>query len=130
MSDEQGNRLSSSPKADVRDGRHVMRAHVIPTVVILPSVYPQKLDYLGLSTFTPHASTPDFHQRGDQINAQDHYVVGQAGLLNSRFSYKRFDADVTVQSNDPSRLLLEPKAVSSIGRRVELPAPACRKLIS
>jgi hypothetical protein len=75
-------------------------------------------------------STPDFHQRGDQINAQDHYVVGQAGLLNSQFSYKRFDADVTAQSNDPSRLLLEPKAVSSIGRRVELPAPACRKLIS
>jgi len=71
------------------------------------AVYPQKLDYLGLSTFTPQASTPDFHQRGEQINAQHHYAIGQAGLLNSQFSYKRFDADVTAQSDDPYRLLLE-----------------------
>ncbi len=70
-------------------------------------MYPQKLDYLGLSTFTPQPSTPDFHQRGEQINAQHHYAIGQAGLLNSQFSYKRFDADVTAQSDDPYRLLLE-----------------------
>lgn len=77
------------------------------TAAVSVAVYPQKLDYLGLSTFTPQPSTPDFHQRGEQINAQDHYVVGQAGLLNSQFSYKRFDADVTAQSDDPYRLLLE-----------------------
>jgi TonB dependent receptor len=77
------------------------------TAAVSVAVYPQKLDYLGLSTFTPQASTPDFHQRGEQINAQDHYIVGQAGLLNSQFSYKRFDADVTAQSNDPYRLLVE-----------------------
>src|SRR6266436_2389288 len=77
------------------------------TAAVSVAVYPQKLDYLGLSTFTPQPSTPDFHQRGEQINAQDHYVIGQAGLLNSQFSYKRFDADVTAQSNDPYRLLLE-----------------------
>ena len=77
------------------------------TAAVSVAVYPQKLDYLGLSTFTPQPSTPDFHQRGEQINAQHHYVVGQAGLLNSQFSYKRFDADVTAQSNDPYRLLLE-----------------------
>src|SRR5260370_926882 len=71
------------------------------------AVYPQKLDYVGLSTFTPQPSTSDFHQRGEQINAQDHYVIGQAGLLNSQFSYKRFDADVTAQSDHPYRLLLE-----------------------
>ncbi len=77
------------------------------TAAVSVAVYPQKLDYLGLSTFTPQPSTPDFHQRGEQINAQDHYVIGQAGLLNSQFSYKRFDADVTVRSNDPYRLLME-----------------------
>jgi outer membrane receptor for ferrienterochelin and colicin len=77
------------------------------TAAVSVAVYPQKLDYLGLSTFTPQPSTPDFHQRGEQINAQDHYVIGQAGLLNSQFSYKRFDADITAQSNDPYRLLLE-----------------------
>ena len=77
------------------------------TAAVSVAVYPQKLDYLGLSTFTPQASTPDFHQRGEQINAQHHYAIGQAGLLNSQFSYKRFDADITAQSNDPYRLLLE-----------------------
>src|SRR5258706_8699268 len=77
------------------------------TAAVSVAVYPQKLDYLGLSTFTPQPSTPDFHQRGEQINAQHHYVIGQAGLLNSQFSYKRFDADVTAQSNDPYRLLME-----------------------
>ena len=34
-------------------------------------------------------------------------VIGKAGLLSSQFSYKRFDADITAQSNDPYRLLLE-----------------------
>src|SRR6266481_2607880 len=61
------------------------------TASVSVAVYPQKSDYLGLSTFTPQPSTPDFHQRGEQINAQHHYAIGQ---------------------------------------RVELPAPACRKLIS
>jgi hypothetical protein len=77
------------------------------TAAVSVAVYPQKLDYLGLSTFTPQPSTPDFHQRGEQINAQHHYVIGRAGLLNSLFSYKKFDADVTAQGNDPYRLLLE-----------------------
>jgi hypothetical protein len=77
------------------------------TAAVSVAVYPQKLDYLGLGTFTPQPSTPDFHQRGEQINAQHHYAIGQAGLLNSLFSYKKFDADVTAQGNDPYRLLLE-----------------------
>ena len=69
--------------------------------------YPQRLDYLGLNTFTPQPATPNFHQRGYQVNVQDSIVIGTAGLLSSQFSYKRFDADITAQSNDPYRLLLE-----------------------
>jgi len=71
------------------------------------ALYPQKLDYLGLNTFAPQPSTPDFHQRGYQIYVQHHYLIGQAGLLSSQFSYKRFDADITAQSDDPYRLLIE-----------------------
>jgi outer membrane receptor for ferrienterochelin and colicin len=71
------------------------------------ALYPQKLDFLGLNTFTPQPSTPDFHQRGYQIYLQHRYVVGDKGLLTSQFSYKRFDADITAQSEDPYRLLLE-----------------------
>lgn len=77
------------------------------TATVSLALYPQKLDYLGLSTFMPQPATPDFHQRGEQINAQDRLVVGAAGLLSSQFSYKRFDADITAQSNDPYVLMLE-----------------------
>lgn len=68
--------------------------------------YPQRLNYLGLDTFNTQASTPDFHQRGYQINVQDSYLMG-AGLLMSQFSYKRYNADITAQSDDPYRILLE-----------------------
>ena len=71
------------------------------------ALYPQKLDFLGLNTFTPQPSTPDFHQRGFQAYLQHRYIVGDKGLLISQFSYKRFDADITAQSDDPYRLLLE-----------------------
>lgn len=71
------------------------------------SLYPQKLDFLGLNTFTPQPSTPDFHQRGFQAYLQHRYILGDKGLLTSQFSYKRFDADITAQSDDPYRLLLE-----------------------
>jgi hypothetical protein len=77
------------------------------TATVSFAAYPQKLDFLGLNTFTPQPSTPDFHQRGYQIYVQHHFVIGQRGLLNSQFSYKRFNADVTAQSDDPYRLLLE-----------------------
>jgi len=68
--------------------------------------YPQRLNYLGLNTFNTQESTPDFHQHGYQLNAQDSYLIG-SGLLTSQVSYKRFNADVTAQSDDPYRILLE-----------------------
>jgi len=77
------------------------------TANISVAFYPQRLNYLGLNTFTTQESTPDFHQRGYQINAQDSFLIGGSGLLTSQFSYKKFDADVTAQSNDPYRVLLE-----------------------
>jgi hypothetical protein len=76
------------------------------TANVSVAFYPQRLDYLGLNTFTTQESTPDFHQRGYQINLQDSYAVG-TGLLSSQFSYKRFDADFTAQSDDPYRVELE-----------------------
>lgn len=77
------------------------------TATVSFAVYPQKLDYLGLNTFNTQESTPDFHQRGFQTYVQHRYVVGSAGLLTSQFSYKKFDADISAQSDDPYRLLLE-----------------------
>jgi hypothetical protein len=77
------------------------------TATLSVAVFPQKLDYLGLNTFTPQPSTPDLHQRGEQISAQHRYVSESGGLLTSQFSYERFDANLFPNSQDPYRLLVE-----------------------
>ena len=71
------------------------------------ALYPQKFNYLGLNTFAPQPSTPDLHQRGYMASIQHRYTTGPDSLLVSQFSYKRFDADVTANSNDPYQLLIE-----------------------
>jgi outer membrane receptor for ferrienterochelin and colicin len=77
------------------------------TATVSFSLYPQKLKDLGLNTFTPQPSTPDYHQRGYQVYAQHRYVIGQEGLLTSQFSYKVFDSDITPQSDDLYQLQVE-----------------------
>ncbi len=71
------------------------------------ALYPQKFNYLGLNTFNPQTSTPDLHQRGYMASIQHRYATGSDSLLLSQFSYKRFDADVTANSTDPYKLLIE-----------------------
>ena len=71
------------------------------------SVFPQKLAYMGLNTFTPQESTPDVHQHGYQSSLQDRYIFGANGLLTSQISYQRYDADILPNSTAPYRLLLE-----------------------
>jgi hypothetical protein len=66
------------------------------TATVSFALYPQKLDYFGLNTFTPQPSTPDFHQRGYQINVQHRYLTGERA-----FDYVQPRiADVTAQSDD------------------------------
>jgi len=77
------------------------------TATLSLAVFPQKLDYLGLNTFTPIPSTPDLHQRGYQVSAQHHYASDSGGLLTSQFAYERFDANFFPNSEDPYRLLVE-----------------------
>lgn len=77
------------------------------TATISLAVYPQKLDYMGLNTFTPQPSTSDFHQRGYQIYAQHRYMVSAASALISQFSYKTYDVDINAQSDDAYRLLID-----------------------
>ena len=77
------------------------------TATVSLAIYPQKLDYLGLNTFTPQPSTGDLHQRGYQISGQDHYLFGNNSVLTSQLSLKRYDVDVTAQNNDPFQLLVD-----------------------
>ncbi len=76
------------------------------TATVSFALFPQKLAYLGLNTFTPQESTPDLHQRGYQTALQDRYVFG-TGLLTSQFNYQKSDADILPNSTSPYRLLLE-----------------------
>jgi len=77
------------------------------TATVSFAVYPQKLRDMGLNTFTPQPSTPDYHQRGYQLYAQDRYAIGEGGLLTSQISYKTFDADTTSHDSNPYRLLVD-----------------------
>ena len=77
------------------------------TATVSLAVYPQKLDYMGLNTFTPQPSTTDFKQRGYQVYAQHRYLPTAATALISQFSYKTYDVDVNAQSDDPYRLLID-----------------------
>jgi hypothetical protein len=77
------------------------------TATISLAVYPQKLDYMGLNTFTPQPSTADFKQRGYQVYAQHRYFARENSALTSQFSYKTYDVDINAQSDDPYRLLAD-----------------------
>jgi len=77
------------------------------TMTVSFALYPQKINYFGLNTFTPQPSTPNVHQRGWLTSLQHRYAIGTESLLLSQFSDKRFDTDVTANSTDPYRLLVE-----------------------
>ena len=74
---------------------------------ITVALYPQKLNYLGLNTFTPQQATPDLHQRGDFLAFSHKLVTQSGGLLASQVSYKTFDGDLKPNSTDPYRLEIE-----------------------
>lgn len=71
------------------------------------ALFPQKIAYQGLNTFTPQTSTPDLHQRGYHASIHDSYLIGTEGLLSSRINYESFNADVLPNSTNPYRLLVE-----------------------
>lgn len=77
------------------------------TATVSFSLYPQKLKDLGLNTFMPQPSAPDYHQRGYQVYAQHRYMTGPESLLTSQFSYKVFDSDITPHSYDLYQLQVE-----------------------
>jgi outer membrane receptor protein involved in Fe transport len=71
------------------------------------AIFPQKLDYYGLNTFTPEESTPNLHQRGYQGYLQHRYITNSAALLTSQVSFTRFNADLLPNSDAPYELLVE-----------------------
>jgi hypothetical protein len=77
------------------------------TATVSLAIYPQKLNYMGLNTFTPQPATTDFKQRGYQVYAQHRYFARENTALISQFSYKTYDVDLNPQSDDMYRLLID-----------------------
>ncbi len=77
------------------------------TATVSVTIYPQKLDYMGLNAFTPQPATADFRQRGYEVYAQHRYITGDDSLLVSQFNYKTYDVDIGAQSNDPLELMID-----------------------
>jgi hypothetical protein len=71
------------------------------------AIFPQRLDYYGLNTFTPQAGTPDLNERGYQAYLQHRYVTDSGDLLTSQVNFRRFDADLVPNSDAPFELLVE-----------------------
>ena len=71
------------------------------------AVFPQKLEYYGLNTFTPQASTPDLHEHGYQAYLQHRYFTNSGDLLTSQITYRSFGADLFPRSDAPYQLLIE-----------------------
>lgn len=81
------------------------------------SIYPQKMNYLGLNTFTPQPATPDFRQRGYLMTMQHRYTPGSTSLLVSQVSVKRYDADIRAHGDDLYRIGVETKAGGFFNRQ-------------
>ena len=77
------------------------------TATVSVAVYPQRLEYMGLNTFTPQPSTVDYHQRGYQVYGQHRFLTGPDSALTSQISYKTYDADTTPEGTGPYQLLID-----------------------
>ena len=80
------------------------------TATVSATIYPQKLAYMGLNTFTPQPSTTDFRQRGYEVYGQHRYMTGETSVLISQFSYRTYDVDLNPESNGPFELMIDTTA--------------------
>src|SRR5258708_4622490 len=65
--------------------------------------FPQRDQFVNLDFFRPQSVTPNYRQKDFVVTVRDRYQVGE-GLLQSDFSFKRFDADVWGQGESEQTL--------------------------
>ena len=101
--------LQSDTRSETFDSYTQLDVNISPkqTATASFAIFPQKLDYYGLNTFNPQASTPDLNERGYQAYLQHRYVTDSGDLLTSQVSFRRFDADLVPNSSAPYELLVE-----------------------
>jgi hypothetical protein len=65
--------------------------------------FPERDQYVGLDFFRPQPVTPNYKQKDFVFNVGDSYTLG-GGLLQSSFSFKRFNANVWGQGANEQTL--------------------------
>ncbi|HEV7860477.1 MAG TPA: carboxypeptidase regulatory-like domain-containing protein [Pyrinomonadaceae bacterium] len=65
--------------------------------------FPERDQYVGLDFFRPQPVTPNYKQKDFVFNVRDTYTLG-GGLLQSSFSFKRFNANVWGQGANEQTL--------------------------
>ena len=65
------------------------------------AIFPNKLRNLGLDTFNPAATTPNYKQRGALFSVSEQSVFKDTSFLSSEISYKTFDVDIFPKSDLP-----------------------------
>jgi len=65
--------------------------------------FPQRDQFVNLDVFRPQPVTPNYKQKDFVVTVRDRYQVRE-GLLQSAFSFKRFDADIWGQGESEQTL--------------------------
>lgn len=65
--------------------------------------FPQRDQFVNLDFFRPQSVTPNYKQKDFVVTVRDRYQIRE-GLLQSAFSFKRFDADVWGQGESEQTL--------------------------
>jgi len=77
------------------------------SVKFVAALFPQKARNIGLNTFNPQPTTPNFKQRGALFEISEQAIFSDASFLSSQLSYRIFDVDVFAQGSQPLTLLPE-----------------------
>ena len=64
------------------------------------SVFPRKFDFINMDTFNPREVTANLHQRGYSVGLAERATLSATALLESTFSFKRFDVDIFGQGSE------------------------------
>ncbi len=65
------------------------------------AIFPQKVRNVGLDTFNPEVTTPNYKQRGILISVAEQSVFKNTSFLSSEISFKTFDVEVFAKSDEP-----------------------------
>lgn len=77
------------------------------TLTATASIFPKKLQNVGLNSFNPIEVAPDYRQRGYAFVLADSAVLSPKLVLDTVVSFKRFDADIRSHGDEPMKLTVE-----------------------